>query len=73
MNDMQRRAAARRERLVITMRRLGEDDVEAGVTGEDAISLVSQLSMTAWAWSGEALPQLHRHELPVRFIAGRRT
>jgi hypothetical protein len=73
MDDMKDRASARRARVTITRRRLGEEDGGDVIRGEAAVSLVHQLTMTAWALSGRPVPRLARHELPYRFLAGRKT
>jgi len=71
--DLKQRAAARRARTTITKRRLGEEDEDGVIRGEAAVSLVYQLTMTSWTLSGRPVPGLARHELPYRFLPGRRT
>ena len=73
MDDFQRRAVARRSRVIITKKRLGDADSEITVSGAEAVSLVHQLTMASWALSGQAFPELNRDELPYQFIPGRRT
>ncbi len=73
MNDFAKRAAARRSRITITKKRLGETDDGDVLRGAEAVSLVHKLTLTAWALSGKPLPKLARRDLPYRFIPGRRT
>lgn len=70
MPNFRERAELRRARVTLTKKRLGEPDANDGVRGADAISLVQQLTIAAWAWSGQQLPRLRRRELPYRFIRG---
>ena len=72
MNDFQQRAEARRARITLKKQRLGDADHEDALRGADAISLVHQLTLTAWAWARKPLPSLERHELPYRFVPGRK-
>jgi len=71
MSDFSQRAEARRGRLTLTMGRLDEPREDVAVRGAEAVSLVHMLTMTAWAWSREPLPQLARYELSCRFIPNR--
>lgn len=72
MDERTLRAKARRGRATIAKRRLGEPDDDA-IAGAEAVSLVHRLTLAAWAWTGDPLPNLARSELPVRFVFGRRT
>jgi hypothetical protein len=73
MNDFAKRAAARRSRITITKKRLGDPDGGDTVRGAEAVSLVHRVTLTAWALSGKPLPRLARRDLPYRFIPGRCT
>ena len=73
MDGFQRRAEARRPRVTIVKKKLGDPDGKVTLSGAEAVSLVQVLTMTAWAWSRREVPQLRRDELPYRFIPGRRT
>jgi hypothetical protein len=68
MSSFSERAKARQGRVTLT-KLPGKDPGECGeVRGPEALSLVTQLSKTAWAFTGKPIPQLARHELPIRFV-----
>jgi hypothetical protein len=68
------RAEARRRTMVIVRTRLGDEDADAApVSGESAAEAVEQMTRTAWAFSGKAIPEYPRHAIPVRFVRGRLT
>jgi hypothetical protein len=71
MDDRTLRAQARRRRLTITKRRLGDPDDDV-IDGPDAVGLVFQLTLASWAVTGKPLPELARSELPIKFVSGRR-
>jgi hypothetical protein len=68
--------AARRERAAarsgrILLRRTQLQDVEADLTplrGEEAVSLVQDLTRESWALSGEPEPSYTRQAIPCRFV-----
>jgi hypothetical protein len=72
MSDFSQRAEARRGRLTLTKGSHDDPRGEVELRGAEAVSLVHTLTMTAWVWSREPLPQLARQELPCRFIPRRR-
>jgi hypothetical protein len=54
---------------VLHKARLGEQDGDGGgVTGAEAVSLVTQLTRHCWALQGETIHPLDRGALPVRFV-----
>lgn len=71
MDDRTIRAEARRRRVTIAKRRLGERDDDV-IDGPDAVSLVYQLTLASWALAGKPFPKVARSELPIRFVSGRR-
>ena len=71
MTDFRERAEARRARITITRGKLGETEQRDVVRGTEAVLLVHQLTLTAWAWSGKPIPKLGRHELPYKFVPER--
>ncbi len=73
MSDRQTRAEERRQRAVLRKTSLGAEDDLAPVRGEEAISLVHQLTLTSWSFTGRPLPQYRRADIPCRFVPGRPT
>jgi len=71
MANIHERAEARRGRITLTKAKLGDAEKHDVVRGTEAVLLVHQLTLTAWAWSGKALPKLARHELPYKFVPER--
>ena len=72
MSDEQRRARAARRReealIVRTTLQPRERDLSP-VRAEEAISLVTRLTLEAWSLSGRSLPQYARGDVPIRFVA----
>ena len=48
--------------------RLDDDADPVPVRGEAALSLVTQLTRTAWQLSGRPFPEYERGETPYRFV-----
>jgi hypothetical protein len=71
MTDFRERAEARRARITLSKGKLGENEPRDVIRGTEAVLLVHQLTLTAWAWSGKPVQRLGRHELPYRFVPER--
>lgn len=55
--------------MVVRKTRLGEEDRDlTPVTGPEALSLVTRLTVECWAMRGEPCPPLDRRTLSVRFV-----
>ncbi len=68
------RAEARRGRATLrrgTLERY-EHELQA-VTGAEAISLVTRLTVESWSLTGREVPQYARQAIPCRFVPGRLT
>jgi hypothetical protein len=65
------RAEARRERATLRKTSLRAADDPCPLRGEEAVSLVAQLTRESWAASGRPMPTYARGESPVRFVPGR--
>ena len=67
--ERQKRAALRRQRMVITRCRLEESDIDPHPTfGAEAVSLASVLTREMWSLSGQAFPNYSRSDTPYRFV-----
>ena len=67
------RAEARRQTATIVRTRLGDEaTADNSACGAAAISLVTRLTLSAWALSGRELPRYSRGETPFRFVPNER-
>lgn len=70
--DQKRKArAAARKDWPIRVYRLGEepdDDLSATTTAAERVAMVWQLTLDAWASSGQPIPDYPREETPTRLI-----
>ncbi len=69
MTEMEKRAEARRGRITVTRKRLADEQEDGAIRGEAAVSLVHELTLASWEWSGRPIPRLARADLPYRFVA----
>ena len=70
--ERRRRAAARAARVRI--RKDGHGPAEGDpvrLTPEQSVSLVYELTLTAWALSGKPFPQYTRATMPVRLVTSK--
>jgi len=56
MTDFSERAEACRARITLTKGRIGETAQRDVVRRTEAVLLVHQLTLTAWAWTDKPLP-----------------
>jgi hypothetical protein len=71
-SERRKRAAARAGRM--TVRKDGQHASEGDavrLTPEESLSLVHELTLSAWALSGKPLPQYTRATTPIRIIKGK--
>jgi len=73
MSTFSERAKARQSRVTLTKLQGNDPGTFDEVRGAEALSLVTQLTETAWAFTRKPTPALARHELPFRFIPGKAT
>ena len=64
----QQRAALRQGTMTLLKTRLGAEPADATVRGAQAVSLVGQLTLMAWAMAGRSLPTYSRAETPVKWV-----
>lgn len=70
-NERRRRAAQRRNRVVMGRCALGDVEPDLSpVEGAEALSLVTRLTRESWTLSGQPWPSYHRSQTPCRFIPG---
>ena len=50
----------------------GDDDDGDVISGAEAVSLVRQLTLAAWAWSGREISPIPGRDLPIVFVPDRR-
>lgn len=70
--DTQRRARAeaRRGRMILRKGKLSQGEVDLDpVWGEEAVSLVTELSETSWSFTGAPWPSYPRRQIPCRFVS----
>jgi hypothetical protein len=70
--ERRKRAAARAGRM--TLRKDGQRPAEGDpvrLTPEECLALVHELTLSAWALSGEPLPQYTRATMPIRIVTGK--
>lgn len=64
-----RRAEERRARAVLVRTQISDHSADAcPISGEEALSLATQLTRHAWAMAGLHLPSYSRHDIPIRFV-----
>lgn len=74
MTDAERRALARRERMILRKSRVGEPELDLSpVFGAEAISLVYRLTRASYSLSGHPQPEYTRAQIPCRFVPRRST
>ncbi len=69
--DDERRERARARRENMTLRLVGPHDARPDpfeLDGEEAVSLVAELTRRAWALSGRPWPSHRRDEMPIRLV-----
>lgn len=70
-SDWEARAEARRSRAILRKTSLdGAGDDPIPLWGEEAISLVHELTRSSWSLAGKDWPSYTRAEIPCRFIPG---
>lgn len=70
--ERRKRAAARAAR--VTIRKDGQGPAEGDpvhLTPEQSVSLVYELTLTAWTLSGKPFPQYTRATMPIRLVTGK--
>ena len=69
-----RRAEERRRRAVLHKTRLQRRERDLSpVRGEEALSLVTELTLESWSQAGREIPGYGRAETPYRFVPGHPT
>lgn len=71
-SERRARAEARRATATLLRTRLArvEQDI-VPVSGEEAVSLVHQLTRASWSMAGRSLPAYERADTPIRFVLWR--
>ena len=70
-NDRQKRAQARRARVILHKARLSATETDLSpIRGVDGMSLVSRLTEESWRLAGLEQPSYRREEIPCRFVPG---
>jgi hypothetical protein len=72
--ESERRARAEARRATATLLRTNLARVEQDIVplrGEEAVSLVHQLTRTSWSMAGRSVPTYTRAETPIRFVLWR--
>jgi len=69
MTDAERRAHARRDRMILRKARLGDAEVDLSpIFGAEAVSLVHHLTRMSYSLAGQPCSSLPRSQLPCRFV-----
>jgi hypothetical protein len=72
MTDAEKRAQARRERMILHKGRVGETEVDfSPVRGAEAVSLVYRLTMASYSLARQPRPTYRRDQIPCKFVPRR--